>query len=55
MMSFLRRIKAMYLRAETYELQNRPELALKQLESTARKGGEWAQKAQKKLEENYGY
>jgi hypothetical protein len=50
-----RRIKAMYLRAETYELQNRPELALKQLESTARKGGEWALKAQKKLEENYGY
>jgi hypothetical protein len=50
-----RRIKAMYLRAETYKLQNRPELALKQLESTARKGGEWAQKAQKKLEEDYGY
>lgn len=44
------RIKAMFLRAEIYELQGRPELAHKQLEATARKGGEWAQKAQAKLE-----
>lgn len=49
------RIKAMFLRAEIYELQGRPELALKQLEATARKGGEWAQKAQEKLEKIYGY
>lgn len=49
------RIKAMFLRAEIYELQNRPELALKQLEAASRKGGEWAQKAQKKLEQIYGY
>ncbi len=48
------RIKAMYLRAEIYELQNRPELALKQLEATASKGGEWSQKAKEKLE-NYVY
>ena len=40
----------MYLRAEIYELQNRPELALKQLEATASKGGEWSQKAKEKLE-----
>ncbi len=49
------RIKAMFLRAEIYELQGRPELAIKQLEATARKGGEWAQKAQEKLEQFYGY
>ncbi len=49
------RIKAMFLRAEIYELQGRPELAIRQLESAARKGGEWAQKAQEKLEEVYGY
>lgn len=49
------RVKAMYLRAEIYEQQGRPELALKQLEATARKGGEWAKKAQEKLEQKYGY
>lgn len=49
------RIKAMLLRAEIYELQGRPELALKQLEATARKGGEWAREAQAKLEKMYGY
>lgn len=49
------RIKAMFLRAEIYELQGRPELAIKQLEATASKGGEWAQKAQEKLEQIYGY
>lgn len=48
------RIKAMFLRAEIYELQGRPELAHKQLEATARKGGEWAQQAQAKLEQFYG-
>lgn len=49
------RVKAMFLRAEIYELEGRPELALKQLEATARKGGEWAQKAKEKLEQIYGY
>jgi hypothetical protein len=49
------RIKAMFLRAEVYELQGRPELAAKQLEATAHKGGEWAQKAKEKLEKTYGY
>lgn len=49
------RIKAMFLRAEVYELQGRPELAIKQLEATAQKGGEWAQKAKEKLEKIYGY
>lgn len=49
------RVKAMFLRAEIYELQGRPELAIKQLESAARKGGEWAQKSQEKLEKVYGY
>lgn len=47
------RIKAMFLRAEIYELQERPELAIKQLEAITRKGGEWAQKAQEKLEHMY--
>lgn len=49
------RLKAMFLRAEIYELQERPELARKQLESLAKKGGDWAFKAQEKLEKNYGY
>lgn len=49
------RIKAMFLRAEIYELQGQPELAVKQLEATAQKGGEWAQKAKQKLERIYGY
>jgi tetratricopeptide (TPR) repeat protein len=44
------RIKAMYLRAEIYELQHRPELARKQLESMVKKGGYWAKKAQEKLD-----
>lgn len=35
------RLKAMFLRAETYELQGRHELARKQLESLAKKGGYW--------------
>lgn len=49
------RIKAMLLRAEIYELQGRPELALKQLEAAACKGGEWAQQAKEKMEKTYGY
>lgn len=47
------RVKAMFLRAETYELQGRPELAKKQLESMVKKGGMWARKAQEKLEKEY--
>lgn len=43
------RLKAMYLRAEIYELQGRGELALKQLEATARKGGVWGAKAKEEL------
>lgn len=49
------RIKAMFLRAEIYELEDREELALKQLEAVARKEGEWAEKAKEKLRETYGY
>lgn len=48
------RIKAMYLRAELYELQDRREVARRQLEATSKKGGEWAQKAKIKLENMYG-
>lgn len=44
------RIKAMYLRAEMYALQNRHDLARRQLEATSKKGGEWAQKAKEALE-----
>lgn len=46
------RVKAMYLRAETYEQQKRPELARKQLESMVKKGGVWAKKAQEKLDKD---
>lgn len=49
------RLKAMYLRAEIYELQERPELARKQLEALSKKAGEWALKAKVKLEKDYGY
>ncbi|MBA3603602.1 MAG: tetratricopeptide repeat protein [Parachlamydiaceae bacterium] len=49
------RVKAMYLRATIYALQNRHELARKQLAATASKGGEWALKAKLKLEEDYGF
>lgn len=49
------RVKAMYLRAEIYELQGRPELALKQLEAVSKKGGEWGMLAKEKLENSYGY
>lgn len=49
------RIKAMVLRADIYEIQARPELAMKQLEAAAKRGGEWGQKAQQKLEQSYGF
>lgn len=52
------RVKAMYLRAEIYELQKRPEVARKQLESMVKKGGIWARKAQEKLDKddlNHGH
>ncbi|MCE2983181.1 MAG: hypothetical protein LW832_06410 [Parachlamydia sp.] len=48
------RIKAMFLRAEIYLLQQRPELAIKQLESIALKGGEWGKQARNRLKELYG-
>lgn len=43
------RVKAMYLRAELYQLEGRKELALKQLEATSKKGGEWGKKAKEEL------
>lgn len=49
------RLKAMFLRAEVYALQQRTELARNQLKALAKKGGEWAYKANKTLEEQYGY
>lgn len=49
------RIKAMYLRALAYEAQERKELARRQLESTSKKGGEWAIKAKEKLVKDYVY
>jgi hypothetical protein len=39
----------MYLRAEIYALQGRHDLAKKQWEATAKKGGEWALKAKENL------
>lgn len=48
------RIKAMYLRAEIYELQGRPELVVRQLEAISKKGGEWAIVAKEKLKADYG-
>ncbi len=47
------RIKAMYLRAEIYEMQGRYDLARKQLEATSNKGGEWSLKAKQKLDCDY--
>lgn len=49
------RIQAMYLRAELYELKGRRDLCMRQLQATAKKGGEWGNRAQKKLEEEYGF
>lgn len=48
------RVKAMFLRAEIYTLQGRHELARRQLEATAKKGGEWGVKAKQQLERQYG-
>ena len=48
------RIKAMYLRAELYELQDRPELVVRQLEAISKKGGQWAIVAREKLRIDYG-
>jgi tetratricopeptide (TPR) repeat protein len=48
------RLKAMYLRAEIYEAQGRRELARRQLQATANKGGPWAIKAKEKLDKDYG-
>ncbi len=49
------RLKAMYLRAEAYQLQNRHELARNQLKSLIQKTGKWAEQAKQKLEQDYGY
>ena len=46
------RLKAMFLRAEIYELQGKPELAQRQLEALSKKGGEWSLKAKNQLEQN---
>lgn len=43
------RLKAMFLRSEIYELEGRPELAIRQLEATAKKGGDWGRQAKEKL------
>lgn len=48
------RLKAMLLRADLYELQERPELAMRQLESLAKLEGEWSLMARQKLRERYG-
>lgn len=45
------RLRAMYLRAEVYRKQGREELAKKQWEAVAMKGGEWGLRAKQKLEE----
>jgi tetratricopeptide (TPR) repeat protein len=49
------RLKGMLLRAEVYEEQERKELAQRQLETLAKKGGDWALIAKEKLEKEYGY
>ena len=49
------RVQAMFLRSELYELKGRRDLALRQLEACAKKGGEWAERAKQKIEEQYGY
>ena len=49
------RLKAMFLRAEVYELQGRKELAKKQLVALSLKGGEWGLQAKEKLDKDYGY
>lgn len=47
------RIKAMVLRSEIYTLQGRGELARKQLEAAALRGGEWGKKAKEQLVKDY--
>lgn len=42
--------KAMFLRAEIYELTGREELAIRQLEATAKRGGTWGKKAKDRLD-----
>lgn len=49
------RIKAMIMRADIYALQNRHELAIKQLEAASTKGSEWSRKASEKLRLEYGF
>ena len=49
------RIKAMVLRSEIYTLQGRSELARKQLEAAALRGGEWGKKAKEQLVKDYEY
>lgn len=49
------RLKAMFLRALIYEEEGRLELARRQLEAVAKKGGKWSIKAKEKLEESYVY
>lgn len=49
------RLRAMYLRAEIYENQGRKDLARRQLQATANKGGPWSLKAKEKLDKYYGY
>lgn len=49
------RLRAMYLRANIYESQGRKDLARRQLQATASKGGPWSLKAKEKLDKYYGY
>lgn len=49
------RVKAMYLRAEIYEIQGRNELAQRQLEAASKKGGEWARMSQDRLIAEYEF
>lgn len=49
------RVEAMFLRALIYEQQGKRDFAIKQLESTSKKTGEWAAKAQDKLRQDYGF
>lgn len=48
------RLKAMFLRAEIYEKDEKHEWAIRQLESLAKKGGPWGEKAEEKLRIRYG-
>ncbi len=48
------RVEAMYNRAVLYQLQGREELAVRQLEACAKKGGRWGEKAQQTLRSQYG-